>query len=91
LEFLSQISEPLDFVYIDTTHRYEDTKAELEASFKVVRPGGIIAGHDLNLEGAGVRRAVEEFCQEKELEFSEIRGDGLHSFVIILDIACEND
>lgn len=72
--------ELLDFVYIDTTHLYEDTLFELRDSWEVTKVGGIIAGHDFNLEGAGVRQAVEEFCSSKNIPFYVLTGDGLHSF-----------
>jgi hypothetical protein len=59
------ISEPLDWIYIDASHRYEDTRAELETSAKLVKPGGYILGNDFNPDPSsadhGVFRAVSEF------------------------------
>jgi hypothetical protein len=63
-----------DWVYIDTTHGYEDTCRELAISRIKVRTGGMIAGHDYtvgNFERAaayGVIRAVHEFCIEHRWE-----------------------
>jgi hypothetical protein len=57
-----------DWIYIDTSHSYTVTIAELEAYRTKVKPGGIIAGHDYvicNWNGMvkyGVIEAVYEFC-----------------------------
>lgn len=56
----------LDWVYVDGDHSYEGVKADLEAFFEAVKPGGLIAGDDYGHEGSwfgdGVQRAVEEFA-----------------------------
>ena len=36
----------LDFVYIDSDHRFKETAEDLVEWAKKVRPGGIVAGHD---------------------------------------------
>ncbi len=58
--------ESLDWVYIDADHSYEGVSGDLEAFFRVVRPGGFLAGDDYGHEGSwfedGVRRAVDEFA-----------------------------
>lgn len=57
----------LDWVYIDGNHLYEFVRADLEASFRVVRAGGWITGDDYivsNWWGDGVIRAVDNFCKE---------------------------
>lgn len=57
-----------DWIYIDTSHCYKGTKAELELYASKIKPGGIIAGHDYtmgnwnNLFRYGVMEAVHEFC-----------------------------
>jgi hypothetical protein len=56
----------LDFVYLDARHSYEGVSDDLHAWFGLVRPGGLMAGHDYNdgvfMEGVhGVRSAVDEF------------------------------
>lgn len=40
--------EPLDFLFIDGDHSYEGVKADFEAYAPLVRPGGLIALHDIN-------------------------------------------
>ena len=47
-----------DLVFIDADHRYEAVAADIAAWTPHIRPGGILAGHDLQLPG--VRQAVEE-------------------------------
>ena len=40
------IPEPLDFIYIDGQHTYEATTHDIRHALLLVKPGGIIAGHD---------------------------------------------
>lgn len=49
-----------DFVFIDGSHDYADVKFDIENFWSVVRPGGILCGHDYNIF-EGVNKAVEEF------------------------------
>ena len=63
-----------DWIYVDTDHTYQTTKAELEKYQSKIKPGGIIAGHDYilgNFEGMmkyGVKEAVYEFCKNHDWE-----------------------
>lgn len=51
--------EKLDFVFIDGRHTFGDVMADIELWSKLVRKGGIIAGHDYNHPSyPGVTRAV---------------------------------
>ena len=67
--------ELFDWVYIDTNHSYVTTLAELELCAKLVKPGGLIAGHDFctgNVIDAvpyGVVEAVAKFCHDREWGF----------------------
>lgn len=60
-------AQSMDWVYIDADHSYEGVKADLEAYYGLVKPGGLIAGDDYGHEGAwfqdGVKRAVDEFAE----------------------------
>lgn len=49
-----------DLVFIDALHDYESVKADIEAWWPRVRPGGVLAGHDWNHQWPGVERAVAE-------------------------------
>ena len=59
--------EYFDWIYIDTDHTYETTKAELNAFADKIKPGGFISGHDYFQVGVsngfsyGVMSAVHEF------------------------------
>lgn len=58
----------LDWAYVDSTHAYETTKAEMAVLKRKVKPDGIIAGDDWREDPAhphhGVCRAVREFLAE---------------------------
>lgn len=50
-----------DLVFIDGDHRYEAVVSDIALARSIVRPGGIISGHDFrHATWPGVRRAVEE-------------------------------
>lgn len=66
-----ELPDSADIVFIDTSHAYQHTLAELNLYRWKVRPGGRIVLHDTELEQPyglrrqppfPVRRAVEEFC-----------------------------
>lgn len=65
-----------DWVYIDTDHSYETTRAELALSSQKVKPGGLIAGHDFTTGNPsralryGVIWACNEFCLEGGWEYA---------------------
>lgn len=50
----------LDLVFLDSSHRYAETRAEIAAWLPKVRPGGVFAGHDFTPAWPGVVRAVGE-------------------------------
>ena len=60
--------EYFDWIYIDTSHRYEDTMRELELARPKMKTEGIISGHDWREDPShphhGVCRAVTEFRKD---------------------------
>ncbi len=61
----------VDMVYIDADHSYEGCKADIEAWFSKVRPGGIICGHDYGgteVDFPGVKQAVDELIPDRHVE-----------------------
>lgn len=63
-----------DLVYIDTTHFYLDTLNEIKAWLPLVKPGGILAGHDYGTgqrKGHQVDLAVDEFFGKKLVSLFE--------------------
>lgn len=68
----------LDWVYLDGSHLYNDTKAELAGVHRLVKPGGIIAGHDFQANfawGFGVVAPVIEFIQDGKMKMTGISAD----------------
>lgn len=61
-----------DWVYLDTTHSYEQTLEELSLLKSRVKPGGVIAGDDWHSDPGhrhhGVCRAVKEFAAAEGYE-----------------------
>ena len=67
----AQADESLDWVYLDSTHSYEDTKRELALLKRKVKPRGFILGDDWHDEGHqhhGVSVAVNEFIREGDFK-----------------------
>lgn len=60
-----------DFVYIDASHRYEDTLIELRLAYPKIKKGGFLFGDDYDPDMAsrqhGVYRAVNEFAAVNKL------------------------
>lgn len=53
----------LDFVFIDGDHSYQGCAQDISRWREIVRPGGIVCGHDydnINYPAFGVKRAVDE-------------------------------
>lgn len=56
--------ERVDCLFIDGAHDYASVKEDLEKCGPLVKPGGIVAGHDYDItkpDHAGVCRAVDEY------------------------------
>jgi predicted O-methyltransferase YrrM len=73
----------VDVVFIDTSHHYDQTVAELELFVPKVKPGGVVLLHDTELEhpdGAAawpafpVRVAVDEYCDDHGLTPEYVSG-----------------
>jgi predicted O-methyltransferase YrrM len=63
-----------DWIYIDSSHAYDVTAAELRAYASKMKPGGFMLGHDYSMGNwvkgfrYGVIEAVHEFCVEHDWE-----------------------
>ena len=76
-KFLPRVPDGhFDWIYLDSTHSYEGTRAELSALRAKVKSGGIVAGddwrNDLAHPHAGVAKAVKEAVEEKKYELIAI-------------------
>ena len=58
----------IDTIYIDANHSYDAVYADLNMWYPKIR--GTISGHDLPWES--VRKAVEQFCRDKNLAYQPI-------------------
>jgi hypothetical protein len=85
LEMLSKFPDDyFDLIYIDAEHSYARFKQDLILSYKKVKIGGQVWGHDYNHEQyPGVVLALEEFCAEKDIEIEYLTNDILKSFGIV--------
>lgn len=59
LNMLKNISEELDFIYLDASHEYNYVIREIEIGLPKLKVGGILGGHDY--EQIGVVSAVNTF------------------------------
>lgn len=55
-----------NFVFIDASHKYEPTKADIRLWYRKVIHGGYLAGHDYNMDE--VKNAVDEVIPADRLE-----------------------
>ena len=69
----AQSPSSLDGVYGDSTHSKAHVYGELCQSFRVVRDGGWLAGHDYSAAcNPGVVSAVDQFCHEHGQEITYV-------------------
>ncbi len=50
----------LDSIYIDGDHHYAEVKADIQSWMPLIKPGGLICGHDYWAADTGVMDAVNE-------------------------------
>ena len=62
-QFFNELTEQLDWVYVDGDHSYEGCLNDLRWSYKAVKSGGIILGDDYNQ----CVKAIKDFCKESGL------------------------
>ena len=55
----------LDFVFVDADHSYEGAFCDIDVWLKNIRPGGVIAVHDVSDSFPGVQQAVSELLEGK--------------------------
>jgi hypothetical protein len=63
------LKEPVDALFVDGAHDYPNVKADLHSFAGLVKPGGIVSGHDFDGFWPGVVKAVtEKYGQPKTRE-----------------------
>lgn len=60
----------LDFVFLDSSHTYTQTRAEIILWYEKIKDGGILAGHDY-ITHSEVKMAVDELIPKEYLEIIE--------------------
>ena len=74
-----------DFIYIDTTHQYDQTVLELELAYKKIKNNGIVAGHDYHPQMFGeVVNAVQFFSDKYKLPFTLTTDDVLNTYIFLI-------
>ena len=59
----------IDMLYIDGVHTYDQVKKDIENYKSIVKPGGLICGHDYCPAFQGVMDAVDEAFGKPDLTF----------------------
>jgi len=76
-QVLAALPSSIDLLFIDTSHEYRPTLAEIEIYLPRLAPGGLIALHD-SISQDGVRRAIFDRWSEFEtLTFATEAGNGV--------------
>ena len=66
-----------DFIYIDSSHLYEDVKKDLEDWLPKLKTNGYMCGHDyVEIENFGVILAVDEFIVKHGFEWVALNENG---------------
>lgn len=80
----------LDCAYLDADHSFDATLANLRAWSRVVKPTGMIAGHDFCDShhmavkyGWGVEKAVAQFCSETNWKLKYVTAEDFRSFGLV--------
>lgn len=66
-----------DLIEVDAAHDFHSAWADINAAYAILRPGGVMFGHDYHtmMDNRGVRRAVNLFAKLKKLR---VEPDGQH-------------
>lgn len=63
---INNIPNNVDFIYIDGNPNYEFVKSDIEKYYKKLRKGGVLGGHNIEMED--VIKAFLEFINKNKLE-----------------------
>jgi hypothetical protein len=66
------LEAPIDVLFVDTIHTYEQVRDELAVWGGRVRPGGLVLFHDTDTYPE-IRRAIAEWCRPRHIPY-EFRG-----------------
>ena len=77
----------LDWIYIDGDHSYHGCRGDLAAAAKVVKPDGVIMGHDYDTDHPGVIQAVTEFTAQRDYHLVLLTDEKCASYMLVQDQA----
>jgi predicted O-methyltransferase YrrM len=80
--------QSLDFVFIDASHKYQETKADILLWIRKIKYNSILAGHDyMSPENPEVRQAVDELLPELSFNVEgTTQGNGVWWFKKTIDL-----
>jgi Methyltransferase domain len=67
IEQLAEMKVPVEFVYIDASHELWEVRRDIAFWWGILRPGGVLAGHDFDPGHPGVMAAVKSFAELHDL------------------------
>lgn len=70
-------------LFVDTSHGYDRTLAELRAWHDKLSAKSVICGHDYSLPSAGVRAAVATFCEDHRGQYTMQSTDHTNGLFIL--------
>lgn len=76
-------NKPIDLLFIDSSHTYAGTLAELNLWVKWVRKGGIICMHDTSRVWVDCRKALDDFMADKKDQFVRYQYENQNGFTIL--------
>lgn len=72
----------IGFVYIDGDHREDAVADDIATWWPLLKPGGILAGHDFCPPYPGVEAAVRPFAEENDLTVNVVYDVDSHSWYV---------
>ena len=75
--------QSFDFVYVDASHLYSHVRHDLKWALKLVRPGGVICGDDLELQKHEIDIGYAEQNKEKDTVICPSKGTEYHPGVTL--------
>ena len=86
----SQVDSAFDMIYVDADHSYEAVTNDLQLSFKKLKNGGVLAGHDY-IQYSQIAAAVDNFCRQYGQQIIAVTKDGCPTVVRRLSDVCYTD
>jgi hypothetical protein len=71
-----------DAVYVDADHSEEAVYNDMVNSLRVIKPGGLLMGHDYHHQ---IKIAVDRFCVDYNQKIVDVTDDGCPSFIIKIE------